>query len=118
MTARFLAIVSSEMISVAVGWQLYALTHRPLDLGLVGLAQFAPGVVLFLLAGPTADRRSRPMILRICYGAFSICSAVLLVITLRGLESVWPIYAVLVGNGVVRAFNAPAGQAFLPQLVK
>ena len=59
MTARFLSIVSSEMISVAVGWQIYALTHRPLDLGLVGLAQFAPGVVLFLIAGHTADRHSR-----------------------------------------------------------
>jgi MFS family permease len=118
MAARFLSIVSSEMISVAVGWQLYALTHRPLDLGLVGLAQFAPGVLLFLVAGHTADRRSRQMILRICYGAFSICSAVLLAITLRGLVSVWPIYAVLVANGLVRAFNAPAGQAFLPQLVK
>src|SRR6202035_2660025 len=67
MTARFLSIVSSEMISVAVGWQIYALTHRPLDLGLVGLAQFAPGVVLFLVAGHTADRYSRQSILRVCY---------------------------------------------------
>lgn len=118
MTARFLSIVSSEMISVAVGWQIYGLTHRPLDLGLVGLAQFAPGVVLFLVAGHTADRHSRQSILRICYSAFAICAAVLLVLTLRGLGSVWPIYAVLLANGAVRAFNGPAGQAFLPQLVK
>ncbi len=74
MTARFLAIVSSEMISVAVGWQIYALTHRPLDLGLVGLAQFAPGVLLFLVAGHTADRHSRQAILRICYsGVRALC---------------------------------------------
>jgi MFS family permease len=118
MSARFLSIVSSEMISVAVGWQIYSLTHRPLDLGLVGLAQFAPGVVLFLVAGHTADRHSRQSILRICYGAFAICSAVLLALALRGISSAWPIYSVLLANGAVRAFNAPAGQAFLPQLVK
>jgi len=118
MTARFLSIVSSEMISVAVGWQIYALTHRPLDLGLVGLAQFAPGVVLFLIAGHTADRRSRQSILRTCYCAFALCAVVLLVLAFRGLSSVWPIYAVLLANGAVRAFNGPASQAFLPQLVK
>src|ERR1700728_3947764 len=118
MTARFLSIVSSEMISVAVGWQIYGLTHRPLDLGLVGLAQFAPGVLLFLIAGHVADRLSRQSILRTCYSAFAICSAVLLVLALRGLVSVWPIYAVLLANGAVRAFNGPASQAFLPQLVK
>jgi MFS family permease len=118
MTARFLSIVSSEMISVAVGWQIYALTHRPLDLGLVGLAQFAPGVLLFLLSGHTADRRSRKAILQTCYSAFAICSAVLLALNFRGIHSVWPIYAVLLSNGAVRAFNGPAGQAFLPQLVK
>lgn len=117
-TARFLSVVSSEMISVAVGWQIYALTHRPLDLGLVGLAQFAPGVLLFLVAGHTADRHARQSILRTCYGAFGICAALLLVLTLRGTAVAWPIYLVLLGNGAVRAFNGPAGQAFLPQLVK
>jgi MFS family permease len=118
MTARFLSIVSSEMISVAVGWQIYGLTHRPLDLGLVGLAQFAPGVLLFLIAGHTADRYPRQTILRICYGGFALCSVVLLALTLRGVASVWPIYGVLLANGAVRAFNGPAGQSFLPQLVR
>jgi len=103
---------------VAVSWQIFALTHRPLDLGLVGLAQFAPGVLLFLVAGHTADRHSRRAIVRICYCAFAICATALLALTLHGLASVWPIYAVLLANGTVRAFNAPAGQAFLPQLVK
>jgi MFS family permease len=106
------------MISVAVGWQIYALTHRPLDLGLVGLAQFAPGVLLFLVSGHTADRHSRQAILRTCYGAFALCAAALLALTFRGLSTAWPIYAVLLANGAVRAFNGPAGQAFLPQLVK
>jgi MFS family permease len=116
-TARFLSAASSEMQAVAVGWQIYSLTHRPLDLGLVGLAQFAPGVLLFLFTGHTADRVSRQRILVACYGGFSLCSLLLLILTLQGLAAVWPIYAVLLGNGVVRAFLGPASQAFLPLLV-
>jgi len=116
-TSRFLSAASSEMQAVAVGWQIFNLTHRPLDLGLVGLAQFAPGILLFLFTGHTADRVSRQRILMACQGGFSLCSLLLLALTLHGLPSVWPIYAVLLGNGVVRAFLGPASQAFLPLLV-
>lgn len=115
--ARFLTITAAEMQSVAVGWQIYQLTHRPLDLGLVGLAQFLPGIVLFLLAGHAADRIPRKRIILTCYTGFAICSSLLLFFTARGLTSVQPLYLVLVLIGVVRAFNGPAGQAFLPLLV-
>ena len=115
--ARFLANMSSDMQSVAVAWQIYELTHRPLDLGLVGLAQFAPGVLLFLIAGHAADVVQRKRILQICFAAFSLCSLLLLTLTIQGLTSVWPIYAVLLLNGTVRAFNGPASQAILPMLV-
>ena len=64
MAARFLTPLASEMQAVAVAWQVYALTHRPLDLGLVGLAQFLPGIFLFLAAGHTADRVPRLRILQ------------------------------------------------------
>jgi MFS family permease len=84
-TARFLSAASSEMQAVAVGWQIYSLTHRRLDLGLVGLAQFAPGILLFLLTGHTADRVSRQRILLACYAGFSLCSLLLLALTLHGL---------------------------------
>lgn len=117
MAARFLTTFASEMQSVAVGWQIYALTHRPLDLGLVGLAQFLPGICLFLLAGHTADRFPRLNIIRTCYTGFSCCSLGLLLLTLSGITSPYPIYAVLLMNGVVRAFNGPASQAFVPLLV-
>lgn len=105
------------MRTIAVAWQIYGLTHRPLDLGLVGLAQFAPGIVLFLLTGHAADVIPRRRILQACYAAFSVCSLLLLWLTLRGLDSVWPLYAVLLLNGTVRAFHAPASQAILPALV-
>jgi len=115
--ARFLSTTSSEMQSVAVGWQVYDITHRPLDLGLVGLAQFLPGILLFLIAGHTADRIARKRILQACYAGFSVCSLLLLTFALHGTASAYPIYGALLLNGGVRAFNAPAGQAFLPLLV-
>ena len=118
LAGRLLATAASEMQAVAVGWQVYGITHRPLDLGLVGLAQFLPGILLFLPAGHTADRVPRQRILQSCAAAFSVCSALLLAFTLRGLVSVYPIYGVLLLNGLVRAFNFPAAQAFLPLLVK
>src|SRR5882724_873618 len=107
MGARVLITTAAEMQAVAVGWQIYSLTHRPLDLGLVGLAQFSPGILLFLIAGHTADRFPRQRILQTCYGGFALCSLLLLTLSLRGLHVVWPIYAVLLFNGVVRAFNGP-----------
>ena len=117
MLARFLTAASSEMQAVAVAWQVYALTHRPLDLGLVGLAQFLPGILLFLPAGHTADRAPRKVILQFCFAGFVLCSLLLLGLTLRGLTSMAPLYLVLVFNGVVRAFSGPASQAFLPLIV-
>jgi MFS family permease len=115
--ARLLIVSSLEMQSVAVGWQVYEMTRRPLDLGLVGLAQFLPGILLFLASGHAADRFERRRLILVCQIAFAICSALLLRITMRGPRAVFPIYVVLVLLGVVRSFNGPAGQAFLPQLV-
>jgi len=114
---RFLTTTASEMQSVAVAWQVYNLTHRPADLGLVGLAQFLPGILLFLVAGHAADRFSRIKILVTCYAFFAACSLTLLYFSLHGLQSVYPIYGVLLMNGATRAFNWPAGMAFLPRLV-
>src|SRR3954453_16602817 len=66
MLARFFIVASLEMQSVAVGGQVFDLTKRPLDLGLVGLAQFFPGIFLFLVAGHAADRFDRRKILLSC----------------------------------------------------
>jgi MFS family permease len=117
MTARFLVTASTEMQAIAVGWQIYGITHRPLDLGLVGLAQFLPGILLFLITGHAADRIPRRRILLVCCAAFALCSVLLGALSIHRLVSVWPIYAVLLLNGAIRAFNGPATQAFLPLLV-
>jgi MFS family permease len=115
--ARFLIVAAVEMQAVAVGWQVYEITRRPLDLGLVGLAQFLPGILLFLVSGHASDRYNRRHVLMTCYTGYAACSILLLTITLSHLHSVRAIYAVLVLLGVVRSFNGTAGRAILPQLV-
>ena len=102
---------------MAVGWQIYELTHRALDLGLVGLAQFLPGICLFLITGTVADHIPREKIVRACSAGFALCSVLLLVFTLRHMATPYPLYGILLLNGTVRAFSAPASQAFLPLLL-
>src|SRR5581483_1660867 len=111
MMARFLTTISSEMQSVAVGWQVYEITRRPLDLGLVGLAQFLPVVLFFLPAGHAADVFNRKRLVVGCYIGFGVCYALLFEIAHLKMHDVRPIYAVLVLLGVVRAFNAPAARS-------
>src|ERR1700681_4094671 len=114
---RFLIFSGVEMQAVAVGWQVYEITKRPLDLGYVGLAQFLPGFALSLFAGHAADLYDRRKLLMWCYGGFALCSALLLAISWRAPQSVHSIYFVLGLLGIVRCFNWPASRALLPQLV-
>jgi MFS family permease len=115
--ARFFIVAALEMQSVAVGWQMYEITRRPLDLGLIGLAQFLPGMLLFLVSGHVADRFDRRNLVTLCYAGFAVSSGLLWAIARRGSHSVTLIYAAVVLVGVVRAFNAPVSRALLPQLV-
>ncbi|HEY2459566.1 MAG TPA: MFS transporter [Candidatus Acidoferrum sp.] len=119
--ARLFIVLALEMQAVAIGWQVYEITKRPLDLGLLGLAQFLPGIVLFLISGHVADRVDRRKLLVACYAGFGVCSALLLAISipriLGGASTVYAIYGVSVLLGVVRSFNGPVSRALLPQLV-
>jgi MFS family permease len=116
--ARFFIVASLEMQTVAVGWQIYSITHRALDLGYVGLAQFLPGILLFLVSGHVADKFNRLKLMMACLVGFALCSLLLLISSLRDYQSIGPIYAVIVLLGVVRSFNGPVGRALLPQLVR
>jgi MFS family permease len=115
--SRWFVVCATEMQSVALGWQIYAVTGRPLALGLVGLCQFLPGLLLFLVTGHAADRFNRRNLLILCFVGFGTCSALLLTATMHGLRSVAPLYAVICLVGVVRAFYGPSSRAVLPQLV-
>src|SRR6266496_402315 len=115
--ARFLIVAAVEMQAVAVGWQVYEITKRPLDLGYVGLAQFLPGILLFPISGHASDRFERRHVLSACYAGYAVCFALLLALTGRGVPSITSIYVVLVLIGVVRSFNSTASRSILPQLV-
>src|SRR6266403_3360487 len=82
--ARFFIVVALEMQAVAVGWQVYEITKRPLDLGYVGLAQFLPSILLFPISGHASDRFERRKVLSACYAGFALCFALLLVLAQRG----------------------------------
>src|SRR6187397_3511759 len=84
LSTRVLASMGFQMVGVAVGWQLYALTGSALDLGLVGLAQFAPIVVLTLIVGQVADRYDRRLIASICQLVEAGAAAVLVVGSVQG----------------------------------
>lgn len=114
--SRFLSIGCGQMLSVAVGWQVFELTGRAIDLGFVGLAQFIPALGLSLVTGQVADRFDRRRILLACYAVILLC-AVFLALLANGHHGIWPIYGVLVVFGSARAFAGPAGQAFMPTLV-
>jgi MFS family permease len=117
LAARFLATLAVQMQTVAVGWQVYAVTRDPLDLGLIGLSQFLPFVLLILPAGHIADTRDRRRIISVCFALECVCALLLLVLALRGLHSAVPVFAVMVLFGIARAFAMPTGQALLPNLV-
>jgi MFS family permease len=115
--SRLLSILGLEMVNVAVGWQVYALTKRPLDLGYVGLAQFLPPLLLTLLAGHAADRFDRRRIILLCHLGFGLCFGILAWLALTSIQTPLPIFGVLLLLGTARAFNAPAAQALMPSLL-
>ena len=114
--ARLLATVAEQMIAVAVGWQVYARTGQPFDLGLVGLVQFVPAIALSLLTGHATDRFDRRKVVMVCCAALTMIAA-LMCLTTRAGSAIWQLYAMLFAFAIGRAFLAPAEQALLPDLV-
>ena len=117
LSARVLGTLAVQMQHVAIGWHVYALTGNLYDLGLIGLAQFAPFLLLILPAGHVADRYNRRNIIAFCLGAQLLCGLLLLGFTLTGLGIVWPVFLILTLFGSARAFMMPATQAVLVNMV-
>jgi MFS family permease len=105
------------MASVAIGWQVYSVRENPLDLGLVGLAEFLPLLLLALPAGHLADRVSRRRIYAFMVVTDVVVAFSLLGVTRAGANHVWPFFALAFLTGVASAFGAPAGRALTPSLV-
>ncbi|MEO1702860.1 MAG: MFS transporter [Pseudomonadota bacterium] len=115
--SRFLATLAGMMIAVAVGWQVYDLTRNPLDLGIIGLVQFVPLLLLVFITGTVADRFGRRNVMSWAIAAEMICALAILYYSWRGLTSPFPIFVALAGFGAARAFFGPASQSLVVNLV-
>ena len=115
--SRVLSTIALQMQAVAVGWQMYALTNNPLDLGLVGLCYFIPAFLLVLVAGHVADRYDRRTIARICQFASGAGIAVLALGTYSGWLSREAILGIILLIGSARTFEATTMQTLVPSLV-
>jgi MFS family permease len=113
--------IATQIQAVIVAWQIYDLTHDPLSLGLIGLAEAVPFIGVALFAGHVADRVSRVRISLIALAALFVCSVALLGFTLAPgtitPARVWPIYLVIFLSGIARSFLQPARSALGAELV-
>ena len=115
--ARLTGVSANQMLMVAVAWQMYDITSSAWDLGLVGLFQFVPALVLMLPAGHAADRFHRGRIFATCMGIQALAAVVLILATQFHFASRELILGISILLGVARAFQMPAQQALTPQLV-
>ncbi|MBY3379961.1 MFS transporter [Rhizobium laguerreae] len=115
--ARFLLSFSQQIVSVAVGWQMYDQTGSAIYLGLIGLVQFLPSLLLMLVTGSVADRYNRRAIAALCSLVSALCTLALLAMTVMGTFTPLPVFAVLLIFGIERAFMSPAVQSLAPNLV-
>jgi MFS family permease len=106
-----------QIMSVSIGYQIYAVTSEPLLLGLVGLCLFLPSLVLILVTGLTADRFNRRAIMALCLTVELLCAVGFLFFVNAEAHEVWPIFGILVVLGTARAFWGPAAQSLAPNLV-
>ncbi len=121
-SARFCITLAIQIQSVVVAWQVYELTHDPLSLGLIGLAEAIPSIGVSLYAGHIADIVQRKKIILVCVSTLLLCSAALLFFTLEPGKfllayGAMSIYAVIFVSGIARGFITPAMFAYMPQLV-
>lgn len=115
--ARLAGTAAAQMAMVAVGWQMYDLTGSAWDLGLVGLLQFAPAMLLALPAGQLIDRWHRARIVAACLGTSAAVAVLLWAASAGGWANRELLLAISVALGAVRAFQMPAQQALTPSLV-
>jgi MFS family permease len=115
--SRLASTSANQMLMVAIGWQMYDLTGSAWDLGMVGLLQFLPALLLVLLAGHVVDRHHRARIVGLCMLAQTTIALLLAASTHQQWASRELLYATSVLLGTVKAFQMPAQQALTPALV-
>ena len=117
LAARFCSMSAQQILSVAVSWQVYVLTGRALDLGLIGLVQFLPAFLLMPLTGEVADRVDRRRVISICSAVGAAAAAVLFAAVAAESHSLWLYYGAMLVFATSRSFAFTAQQALTPMLV-
>ncbi len=115
-TAILASGFGSQMVAVAVGWQVYAIHRSALDLGLIGLAEFVPLPLLALPAGHLSDRFSRRLVFAVSMLMEIVVVALLIVVSLSGAHQLWPFLALAAATGAAMALGMPAARA-LPAMI-
>lgn len=114
---RFAMSFAVQIISVSVAWQIYDLTRNPYHLGLIGLVQFLPSLVLVLVTGTASDRYGRRLIMGLSITVEAVCAVILLALTIFGKFGPVPVLSVLTVFGIARAFLGPAQASLVVNLV-
>jgi MFS family permease len=114
---QIVSVTGSQMQFVAINWHVYLLTKSPFALGLVGLFRGVPIILCSLAGGVVADAVDRKRLMIVTQLVMLACAALLTLVTLRGLESVWPIYVLSAFASAATAFDTPARQSMMPTLV-
>ncbi len=115
--SRFCATFAVQVIAVSVAWQVYDLTRQPLDLGILGMVQFLPMLLLVFITGSAADRFGHGKVMMISVAVEVLCAAAILLFAWLGLGSPLPIFVTLTVLAVARAFFGPASQSLVVHLV-
>ena len=117
MLARTLSTAGFQITAVVVGWQIYALTGSTLELGLIGLMQFLPMLVLTIPAGHVADQYDRGTVVRVCQTVEATAAAILAIGSHEGWLSTHAVFAAVMVLGAARTFESPTVSALLPGVV-
>ena len=115
--ARLASTMGYQMLALTIGWQVYELTNSAFDLGLVGLIQFVPAVILTLLIGHAADRYDRRLIVRTAQGTYALAAVMITVAIFMGILGRDLLFAAVFMIGCARAFEMPTAHALAPTLV-
>ncbi len=115
--SRLFGILANQMLMVAVAWHMYEITRSAWSLGLVGLFQFVPALLMTLPAGHWVDRWHKARIFASCMALQAAVALLLIAATVWDFANAPLIYGISMVLGAVRAFQMPAQQALTPQLV-
>lgn len=115
--SRLVGILANQMLMVAVAWHMYEITRSAWSLGLVGLFQFVPALLMTLPAGHWVDRWHKARIFASCMALQAVVGGVMVAATVWDFANAPLIYGISMVLGAVRAFQMPAQQALTPQLV-